>query len=108
MVMRLISLLLRNQKRVFAVEDVPAPPATTEQISDFVQNRVVVLVDNVAEVKVVNNGNHEFNKYKAIEASLKRAEYYVNVSFDALGIFQESKEKRILQSLTDFSLNRSF
>ena len=64
MVMRLISLLLRNQKRVFAVEDVPA---TTEQISDFVQNRVVVLVDNVAEVKVVNNGNHEFNKYKAIE-----------------------------------------
>jgi octaprenyl-diphosphate synthase len=48
------------------------------------------------------------NKYKAIEASLKRAEYYVNVSFDALGIFQESKEKRILQSLTDFSLNRSF
>lgn len=67
MVMRLISLLLRNQKRVFAVEDVPAPPATTEQISDFVQNRVVVLVDNVAEVKVVNNGNHEFNKYKAIE-----------------------------------------
>ena len=58
--MRLISLLLRNQKRVFAVEDVPA---TTEQISDFVQNLVVVLVDDVAEVKVVN-GNHEFHKYK--------------------------------------------
>ena len=46
---------------MFAVEDVPAPPATTEQISDFVQNLVVVLVDNVAEVKV--NGNYEFNKY---------------------------------------------
>ena len=66
MVMRLISLLLRDQKRVFAVEDVPAPPATTEQISDFVQNLVVVLVDNVAEVKV--NGNYEFNKYKTIQS----------------------------------------
>ena len=48
------------------------------------------------------------NKYKAIEASLKRAEYFVNVSYDALGIFQDSKEKKILQNLTGFSLNRSF
>ena len=43
------------------------PPATTEQISDFVQNLVVVLVDDVAEVKVVN-GNHEFHKYKTIQS----------------------------------------
>ena len=28
-------------------------------------------------------------KYKAIEASLKRAEYFVNVSYDSLGIFPE-------------------
>jgi len=47
-------------------------------------------------------------KYKAIEASLKRAEYFVNVSYDALGIFQDSKERKILQNLTGFSLNRSF
>ena len=48
------------------------------------------------------------NKYKAVEASLKRAEYFVNVSYDALGIFQDSKDKKILQNLTGFSLNRSF
>jgi|TARA_B110000438_G_C15779614_1_gene635706 octaprenyl-diphosphate synthase len=48
------------------------------------------------------------NKYKAIEASLKRAEYFVNVSYDALGIFEESEEKKILQNLTGFSLSRSF
>tara|TARA_B100000780_G_scaffold271145_1_gene231759 strand:- start:1117 stop:2130 length:1014 start_codon:yes stop_codon:yes gene_type:complete len=48
------------------------------------------------------------NKYKAIEASFKRAEYFVNVSYDALGIFQDSVEKKILQNLTNFSLNRSF
>ena len=48
------------------------------------------------------------NKYKAVEASFKRAEYFVNVSYDALGIFQYSEEKKILQNLTGFSLNRSF
>jgi len=48
------------------------------------------------------------NKYKAVEASLKRAEYFVNVSYDALGIFPDSADKKILQNLTGFSLNRSF
>ena len=48
------------------------------------------------------------NKYKAVQASFKRAEYFVNVSYDALGIFQYSEEKKILQNLTEFSLNRSF
>ena len=48
------------------------------------------------------------NKYKAIEASMKRAEYYVNVSYDSLGIFPDSEDKKILQNLTSFSLNRSF
>ena len=48
------------------------------------------------------------NKYKAVQASFKRAEYFVNVSYDALGIFEYSKEKEILQNLTEFSVNRSF
>mgnify|MGYP001212446468 CR=1 FL=1 len=48
------------------------------------------------------------NKYHAVQTSLKRAEYFVNVSYDALGIFEDSQEKKILQNLTEFSLNRSF
>jgi len=48
------------------------------------------------------------NKYRAVQVSFKRAEYFVNVAYDALGIFQHSKEKEILQNLTEFSLNRSF
>ena len=47
-------------------------------------------------------------KYKAVETSLKKAEYFVNVSYDALAIFPDSENKRILQNLTSFSLNRSF
>ena len=48
------------------------------------------------------------NKYKAIQATFKRAEYFVNVSHDALGIFDDSIDKKVLQNLTAFSLNRSF
>jgi octaprenyl-diphosphate synthase len=48
------------------------------------------------------------NKYKAVQESLKRAEYFVNISYGALGVFENSKEKKILQNLTGFSLNRTF
>ena len=48
------------------------------------------------------------NKYKAVQKTLKRAEYFVNISYGALGVFEDSKEKRVLQNLTGFSLNRSF
>ncbi|MDB9796111.1 polyprenyl synthetase family protein [Pelagibacteraceae bacterium] len=47
-------------------------------------------------------------KYKAVEDSLQRAQYFVDVSHDALGIFEDCNEKKILQNLTGFSLNRSF
>ena len=48
------------------------------------------------------------NKYKAVQATFKRAEHFVNISYDSLGIFENSEEKKILQNLTGFSLNRSF
>ena len=48
------------------------------------------------------------NKYKTVEATFKKAEFFVNVSFAALAIFPETEDKRILQNLTSFSLNRSF
>ena len=47
-------------------------------------------------------------KYKAVETSFKKAEYFVNVSFDALAIFPDTEDKKILQNLTNFSINRSF
>jgi len=48
------------------------------------------------------------NKYKALQASFERAEHFVNISYNALGIFPYSEEKKVLQNLTEFSLNRSF
>ena len=48
------------------------------------------------------------NKYKAIQATFKRAEYFVNIAYDSLGIFDYCEEKKVLQNLTEFSLNRSY
>ena len=48
------------------------------------------------------------NKYKAVEAAFKRAEYFVNIAYDSLGIFDYCEEKKVLQNLTEFSLNRSY
>ena len=62
-----------------------------------------------------NRSKPEFNetqslikKYNSIDACFKRAEHFVNISYNALNIFSPSNEKTILQNLTSFSLERSF
>jgi len=47
-------------------------------------------------------------KYDSISDCFKRAEHFVNISYNALSIFNPSKEKSVLQNLTSFSLERSF
>ena len=47
-------------------------------------------------------------KYNSIDSCFKRAEHFVNISYNALSIFNYSKEKSVLQNLTSFSLERSF
>ena len=46
-------------------------------------------------------------KYDAINLCFKRAEHFINISYNALNIFSPSKEKTILQDLTSYSLERS-
>ena len=62
-----------------------------------------------------NRSKLEFNetqnlikKYNSIDACFRRAEHFVNISYNALNIFSPSNEKTILQNLTSFSLERSF
>ena len=47
-------------------------------------------------------------KYNSINLCFERAEYFVNISYNALNTFNPSKEKTILQNLTSYSLERSF
>ena len=62
-----------------------------------------------------NRSEPEFNetqnlikKYNSIDSCFRRAEHFVNISYNSLNIFNPSKEKTILQNLTSFSLERSF
>ena len=47
-------------------------------------------------------------KYDSIDFCFKRAEHFINISYNTLNIFNSSREKTILQNLTSFSLERSF
>ena len=65
--------------------------------------------------KKTNRSKLEFNetqnlikKYNIIDSCFDRAEHFVNISYNALNIFNPSKEKTILQNLTSFSLERTF
>ena len=47
-------------------------------------------------------------KYNSISSCFVRAKHFVNISYNALNIFNPSNEKTIMQNLTSFSLERSF
>jgi len=47
-------------------------------------------------------------KYNIIEGCYKRAEYFINLASNSLTVFKNSEEKKILENLTSFSLERSF
>jgi octaprenyl-diphosphate synthase len=47
-------------------------------------------------------------KYDVINACYKKAEHYINLASNALSLFEDCEEKRILENLTSFSLERNF
>ena len=47
-------------------------------------------------------------KYNIIFECYKKAEHFINLASNSLSIFDESKEKDMLQGLTSFSLERTF
>ena len=46
--------------------------------------------------------------YNIISDCYSKAEHFINLAFNSLSIFNESKEKEILKNLTSFSLERSY
>jgi len=47
-------------------------------------------------------------KYKIISKCYKKAEHFINLATNSLSIFRDSEEKKKLENLTFFSLERSF
>ena len=48
------------------------------------------------------------SKYKVISQCYKKAEHFINLASNSLSIFKDTGEKKILENLTSFSLERSF
>jgi octaprenyl-diphosphate synthase len=47
-------------------------------------------------------------KYNIIKECYKKAEHFINLASNSLTVFEDSDEKKILENLTSFSLERSF
>ena len=47
-------------------------------------------------------------KYNIINECYKKAEHFINLASNSLTVFKDSDEKKILENLTSFSLERSF
>ena len=47
-------------------------------------------------------------KYNIIKECYKKAEHFINLASNSLTVFEDGDEKRILENLTSFSLERNF
>ena len=47
-------------------------------------------------------------KYNIIKECYKKAEHFINLASNSLTVFKDSDEKKNLENLTSFSLERSF
>jgi octaprenyl-diphosphate synthase len=47
-------------------------------------------------------------KYNIIKECYKKAEHFINLASNSLTVFKDSDEKKILENLTSFTLERSF
>ena len=48
------------------------------------------------------------SKYKIIDRCYKKAEHFINLASNSLSLLEDTKEKKILENLTSFSLERNF
>ena len=55
-----------------------------------------------------NNIISLINKYKIIKECYQKAQHYINLASNSLGVFSDSKERNLLKKLTSFSLSRNF
>ena len=47
-------------------------------------------------------------KYNIINECYKKAEHFISLASNSLTVFEDSEEKKVLEGLTSFSLERSF
>ena len=95
---------------------------------DFLEGKItlpiILLFQNISSIekdklknifKQETRSNEDLNftlelikKYNIINECYKKAEHFINLASNSLTVFKDSEEKKILESLTSFSLQRTF
>jgi octaprenyl-diphosphate synthase len=80
-----------------------------QKISSIEKNRLKdIFKQEVRSDEDLNFTLSLINKYNIINECYKKAEHFINLASNSLTVFKESNEKKILENLTSFSLERSF
>jgi len=70
-------------------------------------------LENIFNKKIRSEGDFSdvfklISKYKVISQCYKKADHFINLASNSLSIFKNTEEKKILENLTLFSIERSF
>ena len=70
-------------------------------------------LENIFNKKIRSEGDFSdvfklISKYKVISQCYKKADHFINLASNSLSIFKNTEEKKILENLTSFSIERSF
>ena len=69
---------------------------------------IEIFKKNIREVSDLNFTLSLISKYKIIAQCYKKAEHFINLASNSLSMFKDTKEKKILENLTSFTLERAF
>ena len=70
-------------------------------------------LENIFNKKIRSEGDFSdvfklISKYKVISQCYKKADHFINLASNSLSVFKNTEEKKILENLTSFSIERSF
>ena len=72
------------------------------------QKLIEIFKKNIREAKDLDFTLSLISKYKIITQCYKKAEHFINLASNSLSVFNDTKEKKILENLTSFTLERAF
>jgi len=72
------------------------------------QKLIEIFNKNIRESSDLDFTLSLISKYKIIALCYKKAEHFINLASNSLSIFKDTKEKKILENLTSFTLGRAF
>ena len=102
---------LPNLEKIY-IDDLSKNPIITDISYSVVISSIgkTMTIPSVKAMKIKVERKYENinSKYKIIPQCYKKADHFINLASNSLSIFNNTEEKKILENLTSFSIERSF